>query len=193
MPGHAYRVYDLATKSLTKIDLPDGCHVTDWSADGKRFLTNIQTSDSTMRVAWLNADGTGKPDFVSPEGEFGFGGRLSPGGRRMLYQGGPEPPKGERGKVRLYVMDLATKKRMAVDEPGETYSHCWSRDGSRVAYTWQRSLDKPAEVAERETLLITCGYDGRNRKTVTSRKTEVPENSNGRDSVVYFFWVTDWR
>ncbi len=144
-------------------------------------------------MAWLNADGTGKPEFVSPEGEIGYGGRLSPDGRKVLYQGGPEPPKEERAKVRLYVMDLATKKRTAVDEPGETHGYCWSPDGSRIAHTWQRSLDKPEEVAERETLLLTCDLDGRNRKTVTTRKYTLEENSSGRSAVVYFFEVVDWR
>jgi RNA polymerase sigma factor (sigma-70 family) len=194
---YAYRVYDLAAKTLTDVKLPDGCSITDWSIDGKRFLATVRPSDlTTARVAWLNADGTGKPEFVSPEGEIAYSGRLSPDGKQLLYQSAPEPKEskeGERLKVRLYVMDLATKKRTAVDEPGETFGHCWSPDGLRVAYTWQRSLNKPADVPERETLLITCDSNGRNRKTVTSRKTEISENSSGRSSVVYFFWVVDWR
>ena len=132
-----------------------------------------------MRIAWLNADGTGKPEFISPERETGYCGRLSPSGQQVLYQGGPEPGKGERGRVRLYVMDLATKKRTAVDEPGETHGYCWSPNGLKVAYTWQVSLEKPAEVAERETLLITCDVNGRNRKTVTSRKYTVSEQGSG--------------
>ena len=190
----AYRVYDRAAKTLTKVTLPDRCSVTDWSSDGKRFLADIRPTDPTVRVAWLNADGTGKPEYVSPEGENGYSARLSPDGKHVLYQASPiaEKPT-ERTKSRLYVMNLATGKRTAVDEPGETHGHCWSSDGTRVAYTWQRTLDKPAEVAERETLLITCDPDGRNRKTITSRKTEIPENSSGRSGIVYFFWVIDWR
>jgi hypothetical protein len=90
-------------------------------------------------------------------------------------------------------MDLATKKRTAVDEPGESHGYCWSPDGSQVAYTWQRSLDKPEEVREREALLITADPDGRNRMVVTSRKYVFPENASGRSGVVYFFWVVDWR
>ena len=95
--------------------------------------------------------------------------------------------------MRLYAMDLATKKRTMVDEPGVTEGWCWSPDGSKVAYTWQRSLDKPAEVKERETLLITCDADGSNRKTITKRQYQVPENSSGRSSIVFFFEVLDWR
>ena len=105
--------------------------------DGKRFLANIRT-DSPVRVVWLKADGTGKPDFVSLEGEVGYGGRLSPDSKHVLYHGGPEPTNGERAKVRLYAMDLATKKRTAVDEPGETHGHCWSPDGSFVEWVARR-------------------------------------------------------
>src|SRR5439155_24985720 len=148
----------------------NGHWVNGWSADGRRFLTTVQTVENSPRIAWLNADGTGGPEFLSPDGEIAYGGRLSPDGRRLLYVAGPQPPKGQRARVRLYAMDLASKKRSAVDEPGETYGYCWSRDGSRIGYTWQRTLAKPEEVPERETLLITCSAAGGDRKTVTSRK-----------------------
>jgi hypothetical protein len=188
-----YQVYDLAAKTLTRLNLPDGYWITDWSADGKRFLADVRPSDTTVRVAWIKADGTGKPEFISPEKEFGYQARLSPDGGRVLYMGGTQSKPGERAKTRLYVQDLATGKRTAVDEEGETHGHCWSRDGTRVAYTWQRPLDNPEKVPVRETLLITVDPDGRNRKVVTSRKYEVPENSSGRTGVVWFFSVIDWR
>jgi Tol biopolymer transport system component len=95
--------------------------------------------------------------------------------------------------VRLYAIDLTTKKRVAVDEPGHTGGYCWSPDGKRIAYTWQRPLPKPAEVSERETFLITCDIDGRNRTTVASRKYTVPANSSGRDGIIHFFEVLGWR
>jgi Tol biopolymer transport system component len=186
-PRFTYRVYELTTQKLTELRLRDGYWVTSWSPDGKRFLTTA-FDDNTRRIAWLNADGTGEPEFLTPEQEVARGARLSPDGRRMLYQAGPKVPNG-RPRMRLYVMDLSTRKRKVVDEPGETHGFCWHRDGSRVAYTWQRALDKPEQVPERETLLITCNPDGTNRKTITSRKAKVSQT----DSVVYFFWVIDWH
>ena len=101
--------------------------------------------------------------------------------------------KDDASQARLCVIDLESQKRTTVDEPGETHGYCWSADGSRIAYTWQRPLKKPAEVALRETLLITCNRDGSERKTVTSRKYEVPQNSSGRNGMVIFFQVFDWK
>jgi Tol biopolymer transport system component len=190
---YAYRVYELEKGKLTELKLPDGHWVTGWSPDGKRLLTDARTGDGNLRIAWLNADGTGEPEFITPDEEMAYGARLSRDGRRVLFQAGPKGLKWERTKMRLYAMDLATKKRTAVDEPGVTEGWCWSPDGSKVAYTWQRSLDKPAEVKERETLLITCTADGSNRKTITKRQYQVPENSSGRSSIVFFFEVLDWR
>ncbi len=193
-PGQcAFRVYEFATKQLTELKLPEGHWVTGWSPDGKRFLTTASTKDGNARIAWVKGDGTGEPEFLTSAEEIAYHARLSPGGRHILYQGGPKPAKGKRVRVRLYVMDLASKQRTPVDEPGETHGHCWSPDGTRVAYTWQRSLDDPAKMPERETLLITCDPDGRNRQTVARRKYSAPEESSGRSSVVYFFTVLDWR
>ena len=189
----AYRVYDLNKTTHLHVNLPDGCAVRDWSLDGKRFLVDLRPTEGTVRMAWLNADGTGNPEFLSPEGEYGYGGRLSPDGKRVLYWGGPEPPEGKRGTVRLYVMDLGTKERTVVDEPGDTSGYCWSPDGKRIAYTWQRPLPKEG-TRKRETFLITCSPGGTDRKTVTSRKSEIQLNSSaGPNDMVTFFWVHDWR
>jgi len=189
----AYRVYDLASTNLTHLKVPRQCWVSDWSADGKRLLTTARGDDDTIRIAWVNADETGKPEYVTSEDEVAYFARLSPDGTRILCMAGPKAGKGERSKVRLCVIDPLTDKRTIIDEPGETRGYSWSSDGSRIAYTWQRSLDKPAEVPVRETLLVTCNADGTNRKIVTSRKYDVPPNSSGRSGVIYFFEVLDWR
>jgi Tol biopolymer transport system component len=190
---YAYRVYELATEKLIELKLPDGHWVTGWSPDGKRFATTARAGDNNLRIALLNVDGSGKPEFITPENEVAYDARFSPIGGRILFMAGPKAPKGERPPLRLYAMDLSTKKRTVLDDPGETHGYCWRPDGSRIAYTWQRSLKNPAQVAERETLLITCDPDGKNRKTVTSRKYRVPENSSGKSSIVIFFQVLAWR
>ena len=189
--GSAYRVYDLTTKGLTRLKLPDEWWPSDWSGDGKRLLTSLR-SGGTVRVAWVNADGTGKPEFITSEHEVAYGARLSPDGRRILCMARPKTPDEEGRRTRLQVIDLGTKKQTMIDKPGHTYGYCWSSDGSKVAYTWQMPLRKPGEVVERKTYLITCDADGSNQKTVTMRKYKEPPNSSGRDAVTIFFQVVAW-
>jgi Tol biopolymer transport system component len=189
----AYRLYDLGKENLTQLTVPSECWVNDWSADGKRLLTTAQSDNGTSRIAWVNTDGTGSIEYITSEDEIAYLARLSPDGRKILCMIGPKVPKEQRSAVRLSVIDLSTNKRTTVDEPGETHGYCWSADGAKIAYTWQRSLDKPAEVDERETNLITCNADGSNRTIVTTRKYEVPPNSSGRSGVIFFFDVLDWQ
>ena len=188
----SYRVYDLAEKSQAELSVPSHCWVWDWSADGKRLLTTASL-DGNVRIALINTDGSGELDYITSEEEIAYSPRLSPDGTRVLCMVAPKPKNGERTPARLCVINLSTNQRKVVDQPGETDGHCWSSDGAKIAYTWQRSLGKPSEVAERETLLITCRADGSDRKVITSRKYEVPENSSGRDGIVSFFTVLDWH
>lgn len=189
----AYCVFHLATKTLDEVIVPKGYWPNDWSADDRRLLTNAQPDDDTARLAWVNLDGTGAPEYITSEDEVAYSARLSPDGKRILCMAGPKAPNGKQSQARLCVIDLSTKKRVVVDEPGATHGYCWSADGSKIAYTWQRPLERPAEVAVRETFLVTCDADGSNRKLVTSRKYEVPPTSSGREGVIYFFEVLDWR
>jgi hypothetical protein len=69
----AYRVYDLDSRSLTTLKLPDEWWPSDWSADGKRLLTSLRGKDGSIRVAWVNVDGTGRPEFITCEEEIAYG------------------------------------------------------------------------------------------------------------------------
>jgi Tol biopolymer transport system component len=169
--GSAYRVYDLATKGLTTLRLPEEWWPSDWSADGKRLLTSQRTANGSLRVAWVRIDGTGEPEFVTPDQEVAYGAKLSPDNRRILCMVGPRVPEDQQYRTRLYVIDLATKQRTMIDKPGHTDGYCWSSDGSKVAYTWQLPIQEPEAKVERKTYLITCDPDGSNRKTVTMRST----------------------
>lgn len=187
---YAHRIYDLKAKSVVDVRLQDGCWVTGWSLDGKRLLAMLAPGDRSSRLAWVAADGSGRPDYITSVDEAAYNGRLSPDGKRVLCLVGP---KAAKDGPRLTVIELATGRRAVLDEPGHTRGYCWSPDGSRVAYTWQRALADPAKVPERETLLITCTADSADRKTITCRKYDVPANSSGRKGEVYFFTVVDWR
>jgi Tol biopolymer transport system component len=189
--GSAYRVYDLPTKNLTEFRLSDECWPSDWSADGKRVLATLRSGD-IVRVGWVSVDSTGKPEFITSEQEVAYGAKLSPDGRRILCMVGSRTPGDEASRSRLYVIDLATKKRVIIDKRGYTHGYCWSSDGLKIAYTWQMPIRQPDEAVERKTYLITCDPDGSNRKIITMRKYDVPRNSSGRDGVIISFQVLSW-
>ena len=184
-----HRLFDLATRKSRVLELPEGHIATGWSKDGKRLLTYFKDDDAT-RVCWLALDGKGEPERLTSPKEHAYGAKLSPDGKRILFQAAPIVPAGKRGQARLYVMDLKTKKRKTLDEPGETWGYCWSRDGSSVAYTWQRNPVKGDGDAERTTWLITCKADGSDSKRIASRKYR-PDP--GKLSVTIHFRVVAWR
>ncbi|MBY0230869.1 MAG: hypothetical protein K2W96_16405 [Gemmataceae bacterium] len=180
-----HQVFDLKTKKAVPLDLPAEFYGRDWSKDGKRLLGDWRERDD-LRVCWLSADGKGEPEFLTPEDEYGYGAKLSPDGTRLLLKAGG---KKKGAQSRLVVMDLKTKKRTTLDEPGHTRGYCWSRDGQRVAYTWQKTPTAGDENAEWTTWLITCKADGTESKRITSRTTEGP----GDLVIRMWFWVVDWR
>ena len=131
--GSACRVYGLGSNSLTKLHLPDAWWPSDWSADGKCVLTSLRAENGSVRVALVGIGGTGEPEFLTSEQVLAHGARLSPDNRQILCMLGPREPKDKGSRTRLYVIDLATKKRTVIDKPGHTHGYCWSSDGSRVA------------------------------------------------------------
>jgi Tol biopolymer transport system component len=182
---NTFHVYDIAAKKLTSLPLPTSHWVSGWSKDGKRLLSTFRDTD-VLRICWVNADGKGEPEFLTPASEAACHPVLSPDGRFILFKAWP----GRRTQARLYAMNLATKKRVTLDEPGETHGHCWSADGSRVAYTWQPTPVKGSENSERVTRLFTCDADGKNRQEITSRKYKPAEPGL---HVTIFFEVIAWR
>lgn len=187
--GRAHRIYNLANRTLVEVTLPDEYWVTDWGRDG-RFLADTRGNHDSFRIAWVSDDGARDPEFITSEDEIAGRAKLSPDGRRILCL---VRDRGEGTQMRLTVIDLQTMERTIVDEPGMTSGHCWSPDGSKIAYTWQPLLDNPADVAQRETMLLSCAPDGSGRTTITTRTKHVSANSSGRSGHVIFFRVLDWR
>jgi hypothetical protein len=181
------RKYDLDTKRFTDLELPTGFSVTGWSSDETKLLA----WSPDLRICWLNADGKGKPDYLTPNTEVSLNAQLSSDDKWILFRNGPTPPKGERWEgLRLTAMDLATKRRYVLNDPGETYSYCWSMDNKRVAFTWQKSIPKGTWVPELEGILFTCDRDGTNRTSVTSRTYRPPQGTTG---TLNFFEIHDWK
>src|SRR5713101_2230738 len=100
-----YRVFELPTKRMTELKLPEGHWVSGWSRDGKGFLTTFHPKEGSARVAWLDAEGAGKVMFITPEDEPAYDARLSPDNRRILYVAGHLTAKEERNRPRMYSME----------------------------------------------------------------------------------------
>lgn len=191
----AYRLYDLVRDNVIELDVPSQYWPSDWSAP-PRLLVMIRSTDGAKSgLAWVNVDGSGDPEYLAlaGENEAASAPRVSPDGGRILCQIAPRNPPAEGTRMRLSVVELATGKRTAIDDPGQTSGYCWSPDGTHIAYTWQPALDRPENVNEREIALITCDANGGNRNVVTRRKHTMPPNNSGRSGYSNSLTVLDWR
>jgi Tol biopolymer transport system component len=189
-------VVNVKTKEATKLKLPDNHVVTDWSRDGRYFLTTsmARTKDGpAMRQFLMKRDGTEHATLNDDKTLSAFG-RLSPDGKRVLCM--RLRPKGMRGKElqvsrEMVVIDAATKKVAKLDEVplnADVQGYCWSPDGKRIAYTWRQVHEgKPEDLIEKETEshLVVCDPDGKNQKTLASEK------GKGQWSVT--IGQVDWR
>lgn len=180
-------IVNVRAKEKTALKLPESHIITDWSADGKQFLTTaVDGPDSpqnlpTARLYLVNRDGSELKALTREKG-FCAGGRLAPDGSRILFmememkEGKGEPPTLDRRKLK--VLNVKTGKAAEVsDTPlnGEIQSFCWSPDGKRIAYAWREvHTGKPDEVAKKETesFLVVCDPDGKNARTIATEKAE---------------------
>lgn len=196
--GFAHFVVDVKTKEKKALKLPEGHLLTDWSRDGKLFLTTRYAANEEnprsrgARLYLVKRDGT-EPRALTDEKQFSAFGRLSPDGNRVLY-GRMTPAKDGTGpaKRELTVLDVASGESTAVgDTPvnGDILSFCWSPDGKRIAYVWREiSLDAWQEGVpnkEAESRLVVCDPDGKNARTIASEKGANPR-------AITLGWV-DWR
>ncbi len=183
---------DLATQTVSKLDWPDDIVPVDWSADGKSVVVVRYGKRPTGNIGLMTADGkkvTKLIDLRDANDWSGAGRRLSPDGTKLLF--GEAPPEGphRHGMARrLYILDNTTKKVTEVREVPENatvFWACWSPDGKRIAYTWQRQhtellkewakkpvLDPEDYNRETETFLMVADADGSNAKTIASGKAD---------------------
>lgn len=178
-------LYDLESKRVKRIILPDDCCVAGWSRDGTRFLA-ITRSDRTSRIAWIKVEGAGKPGFLTPANEDAVCPRLSPNDQHVLYR------RGSKRKYptdqQLYCLDLTTKKSTRIDEGGGLIGgYCWSPCGTEIAYAWQKRPDDLYVPSDREVKLIVSTPDGKNQRAVASRKAVAQTGTPG------IFTVLDWK
>jgi hypothetical protein len=183
---------NVKTKEKSALRFQDNHAVTDWSRDGKHFLTmayGVQKEKRTWRLYLMNRDGTeakALTDGSSPVG----GGRLSPDGQKVLCQLPDPDRKGMEGRANLglFVLDVKSGKSLRVEgQPlnGEFMGYCWSPDGKRIAYAWRQVLEKEDTKQETESNLIVADADGKNPVTIASEK--------GDSSGLITISGVDWR
>lgn len=190
-------IIDVKTKQKKPLKFPDGHLMTDWSADGKLFLTTRVVVDKdnpqnrTVQLYLVNRDGTERQALTDGKQLSSFG-RFSPDGKRVLYIHDTRPKDGKGDpKVEMSVLGTTTGKSSAVsDMPlnARVMGFCWSPDGKRIAYVWRQVHEgKPQDIRDKETEshLVVCDSDGKNAKTIVSEKGPNPWADRLRD--------VDWR
>ena len=184
-PETTHFVVNVKTKAKTALKLSSGHFISDWSRDGKFFLTTsfAGTLDNRLyRMHLMNRDGT-EHKSLTDKTQNALMGRLSPDGTRVLYSTWTNAPKDKPAsrKLDLSVLDIATGKTNKVEDVPLNaelqQGYCWSPDGKKIAYTWREVHEgKPEDVMNKETEshLIVCDPDGKNAKTIASEKGKGP-------------------
>ncbi|HEV3385514.1 MAG TPA: sigma-70 family RNA polymerase sigma factor [Gemmata sp.] len=198
-------IVNVKTKAKTALKLPKDHLITDWSRDGKYFLTTAFKGtqgqpDRQARLYLMNRDGT-EAKALTTEKQVAAFGRLSPDGTKVLFSLVPDTSEAEKKKEQkgnrqrepkqeIIVMTIATGKMVRLQEMSrimDVHSFCWSPDGKRVAYTnYVVPEGKPGEEIklEIETQIIVCDADGKNRTTIASEISKSVEKALS---------VVDWR
>jgi RNA polymerase sigma factor (sigma-70 family) len=197
-PAMSHFLINVKTKEKTNLKLPDNHMLTDWSRDGKFFLTTRiggSQEKPEHRLFLMNRDGT-EHKALTDEKILAVAGRLSPDGKKVLFtrlewQKEKVAESGWFPRRELSVLDTATGKVAKVaDTPlnGDIQSYCWSPDGKQIAYTWREVHEgKQEEVINKETEshLVVCDPDGKNAKTIATEK--------GSGQWIITIGQIDWR
>ena len=198
-------IYDAATKARTPVKLPADHVLTDWSRDGKYFLTmkvGTGRAEPSGGLFVMTRDGAEHRQLTKAGSHAAFG-KFSPDGSKVLALAIRTPevdPKekkrldelgaaGPRVKLELVTIGAATAKATPVkDVPlnAELQGYGWSPDGKRIAYVW-REQHPPGTDRNTETQshLTVCDPDGANQRTILSAK--------GRNAAEMVLVGVDWR
>jgi hypothetical protein len=112
---------NVKTLDKSALAVPDNQLVTDWSRDGKHFLTmslELEKSGPKMRLHLVSRDGKKDQALTDGSRPAAFG-RLSPDGRKVLYLSlDPQrKAKDREGSLGLFVLDLAARHGAAGPGP----------------------------------------------------------------------------
>ena len=159
--------------------VPDNHFVTDWSRDGRYFLTTeFNRNDETSRLHLVSRDGS-EDRVLRAAGKEAESGVLSPDGGKVLYTAiDPERKEKEKGyQGGLFVLDVRSGKVARVQgQPlnGSDMGYCWSPDGKRIAHAWRFDQGPRAEGELTESVLVVSDADGSNPVTIATERGRQP-------------------
>jgi RNA polymerase sigma factor (sigma-70 family) len=168
---------DVATKKVTKLDLPGSHQLYDLARDGSWVLTleyNLPDGEKGTPPYRLHKvpTGGGKPRLLSGTLSTAYPGSISPDGTRVLTFAEDLKGKDEAiWELSAYVIDVGTGKanRIAGEKKQLWSSGVWSPDGKRIAYAWRAKGDDGKQVDANgvpPTRLVVCDADGKNAATI---------------------------
>jgi Tol biopolymer transport system component len=164
---------DVKTKETTELKIPDSHVITDWSRDGKWFLTTSfaappknEDAPPLLQLNLVKREG-GEVRRLGPPDLSAAMGRLSPDGKKVLFM---KMSREKRGEAQLYLMNLADGMLQQVSQElnAELMGHCWSPDSKRIAYVWRQT--NPAPDGQTESFLMIVDVDGKNPVTLLTEK-----------------------
>jgi Tol biopolymer transport system component len=175
-------VVDIKTKKAKPLHLPEvkaaenaegpvGHVITDWSKDRKWLLTTMYRDGcNKCDVYRVKRDGTEAKRIGT-----GLQGKFSPDGKKVLYLGWKDDETFDKGQLFVADMEGGNPQRVSQESNGKlTGGFCWSPDGTKIAYVWQR--DRDADSQEWETFLMVMDADGKNSTVVLSEKLTSTDN-----------------
>ena len=175
-------IVNVNTKKTSPLRLPESHTITDWSRDGKHFLTQSMEivnprkwSQTIWKLHLMNRDGTEHKALTDGK-QAALYGRLSPDGTRVLYLEGEGLDDNSFKQHGMKVLDVATGKLVSVEDVplnAELWGYSWSPDGKRIAYAWRAAWEGKAEDRvnkETESILMVSDWDGKNAKTIATVK-----------------------
>jgi dipeptidyl aminopeptidase/acylaminoacyl peptidase len=136
------RLFDLATKKETPLDIPEGHGVCDVTPDGKTVLTRkivrYPRENGSSSTSYLVPLATLKPKAIAADEEGFDQARFSPDGNRVAGVRLQYTKSKEKG---LFVYDIAKDRLTPVALPKDIPSEklvqvAWAPDGKRLAVLW---------------------------------------------------------
>jgi Tol biopolymer transport system component len=176
-----HRIFDLKTRKAKALQLPEvkapestdgpvGHMITDWSKDGKWFLTTVQVDEVQTDLYRVTSDGSEAKKIGK-----GLCGKFSPDGKKVLYLGWKEKESPDKGRLFVADVEKGESRQVSQELNGQfTGGYCWSPDGKKIAYVWQG--DRAEGSMELETFLMVMDVDGKDARAIRSEKLTSPQN-----------------